>query len=704
MLVVLDDVGFGDLGCYGAEHNTAAIDALASSGVRFNNFHVTALCAPTRACLLTGRNAHAAGVGNIAEWGRPDHPSYRGWIRSDAPTLAEILRQESYSTLAVGKWHLSSIADQNAAGPFDHWPTRRGFDRWYGFHGSAVDHWHPELFENTSPVYPTKSDDYHLSQDLVDKSIDYVRDHLAAAGESPFFLYLAFGACHFPLHAPKENIERYIGKYEIGWDEIRARRFRRQKQIGVVPNNAALAPRNDDVPAWTELSEAQRQITARGQEVYAAFLEHTDQQIHRLIEFLKQEHQFDDTIFVVLSDNGASFGGPVEGRFDVRRVAYQNEPETISEWLKVLDKLGTDDSYAGYSRGWAQASNTPLKWYKADTYEGGIRTPIVMSWPNGRFACNRIATQYHHAIDLAPALLEMSNLAEPTAINDRSVLPMQGNSFAYALDHPDAATTKRVQYFETMGDRAIWADGWKAVTRHHFGDPFDQDSWELYRTASDFSETRNLANAEPERLQSLIDLWFSEANKYGVLPMDDDRHGLYKQSVPPPRLNYTFFKGMTRVDRMSMPDIYSYSSRFVADVSLSNGAANGVIVAAGDSAAGYDWYMDDGFLCFAYVYLRSDIKRVRSLERIPAGRHSLILSIDVDGEGAALVRLGVDSEIVGKTILQKMWPIQVVNSGLRCGENLHAPISRDYSGSFEFVNRLDRVRVSLRPGRNMSIA
>ena len=492
VIAVLDDIGFGDLGCYGAEHATSAIESLAETGVRFNNFHVTALCAPTRACLLTGRNAHAVGVGNIAEWGR-DHPGYHGWIRKDAATLAEYLRPDAYTTLATGKWHLSAIHDQNGSGPYDHWPVGRGFDRWYGFHGNAMDHWHPEMIENTVAAYPRKDPDYHLSTDLVDRSIDYIKDHLAATPENPFFLYLAFGACHFPLHAPADNIRRHRGRYDEGWDVIRQQRFERQQELGIIPDGTSLSPRNANVPAWSNLSKQQKNIAARGQEVYAAFLEHTDNQLGRLIDFLNTEHQFDDTILIVMSDNGAAGGGgSVEGILDVRRNAYY-EKETLAELAERFDALGSDDSYGMYSSGWAQAGNTPLKWYKADTYGGGTRAPLIVSWPNGNIGSGQINGQYHHVIDVVPSLFEMINKPALNTINSDSVLPIQGTSFAYSFDNPDAPTHKRVQYFETAGDRAIWVDGWKAVTRHIAGDGYESDVWELYHTELDFSEVDVLA-------------------------------------------------------------------------------------------------------------------------------------------------------------------------------------------------------------------
>ncbi|MDJ0938727.1 MAG: sulfatase-like hydrolase/transferase [Woeseiaceae bacterium] len=690
IVVVLDDVGFADLGCYGAEHRTPCIDGLAAGGTRFNNFHVTALCAPTRACLLTGRNAHAVGVGNIAEWGR-DHPGYRGWIRQDAMTLAEILKPGGYSTIATGKWHLSSLADQNGTGPFDHWPVRRGFDHWYGFHGNAIDHWHPEMFENTSAAYPEKTEDYHLSADLVDRSIHYVGDHLAASPDRPFFLYLAFGAMHFPLHAPIDDIRRYRGRYDAGWDVIRAERFRRQLELGIVPDGTEPAPRNPDVPAWTTLSDDQRLLAARGQEVYAAFVEHTDRQLERLVDFLKREQAFDDTILMVLSDNGAAYGGPIEGRLDVRRDAYLGAAP-IEEFLKDIDLFGSEASYPMYSRGWAQAGNSPLKWYKADTYEGGIRSPLVVSWPNGELPAGAINTQYHHAIDVVPTVLNMIDESMPKSFRGKSPLPVQGTSFAYTFDQPKAPTKKTVQYFETLGDRAIWADGWKAVARHTPG-TFEDDTWELYHAAEDFAETNNLADEHPRRLADLKMRWLEEAERYDVLPMDDDTLSLYQQSVPAPRATYVFYPGMTRLDRLSAPDIYSYDSQFKA--SVSGALANGVILAAGDSSCGYEWFLKDGHVHFGYVFTRNAVYTVRSDEPVPSDTRTLGVEIRKTGESSGMLTLTADGTAVAELELPSMWPIYAANAGIRCGENRHAPVTRDYEQPFVFDGRLERVVVDV---------
>ena len=693
VIVVLDDVGFGDLGCYGAEHRTAAIDSLARTGVRFNNFHVTALCAPTRACLLTGRNAHAVGVGNIAEWGR-DHPGYRGWIRKDVPTLAEALRPEGYTTLATGKWHLSAIHDQNGSGPYDHWPIGRGFDRWYGFHGNAMDHWHPEMFENTVASYPKKGLDYHLSSDLVDRSISYIEDHLSATPQNPFFLYLAFGACHFPLHAPADDVRRHRGHYDSGWDVIRGHRFNRQKEIGIIPSQAKLAPRNPNVPAWSDLSDGQRSVAVRGQEVYAAFLEHTDKQLARLFDFLKAENQFDDTITIVMSDNGAAGGGgSVEGMLDVRRVAYY-EKETLAELTRRFDLLGSDDSYGMYSSGWAQAGNTPLKWYKADTHGGGTRAPLVVNWPNGQIGAGRINGQYHHVIDIVPSVLEMINQPASTA-EKQSAVPVQGVSLAYTFDNPDAPGNKKLQYFETAGDRAIWMNGWKAVTKHTAGEAYENDVWELYHTERDFSEVDDLAPSNPHLLAKLVDLWHREAQRDSVLPMEDDLLALYEDVVPKPRRHYTFYPGMTRLDRLSAPDIYAYGGRLGAEVVLTNNRASGVIVASGDSGAGYELFMHDGRLVFVYVYTRFKRHTLRSPARIEPGSSVLGLQFAKTGESSAEVNMLVDDVNVASMQLPKVWQIYAPNSGIRCGENRHAPISREYDAPFVFDQKLVRVTVEL---------
>ncbi|MEE4212071.1 MAG: arylsulfatase [Parvularcula sp.] len=692
LMVILDDVGFADFGCYGSEIATPCIDRLAQQGVRFNEFHVTALCAPTRACLLSGRNAHAVGVGNIAEWGR-EYPGYRGWIRESVPILPEILRTADYNTFAIGKWHLSMVNDQDATGPFDHWPVHRGFDHWYGFHGSAVDHFYPELFRGTAQVYPERRDDYHLTEDLIDQTIGYIQDHLAAAPERPFFGYVALGACHFPVHAPQSYLEQQRGRYDRGWDVVRAERFARQKALGLIPSDTILPPTNPNAGTWDSLSDGEQRYALRTQEAYAAMLQHTDDQLQRLVDFLSAEGKLADTILMVMSDNGAAGVGPREGRHDVRRNA-SILPETTADRLKFIDQVGTFAFQGIYGPGWAQASNTPLKLYKGDTYNGGIKAPLIMAWGNGELAQGTIVPQYHHAIDMLPTLLELIDYPEgPGSAQEK---PLDGISMAYALDHPSQPTRKHVQYFETSGDRAIWRDGWKAVASHTPGTSFDEDRWELYHTATDFSEVNDLSKQYPALLASLIDLWDEEARRNDVLPLGDDLSAYYKGVLPHPREHYVFYPGGTRLNRLSAPDLAAFDFDLRAVMNLADEQGHGVLLAMGDSMAGYELVMDRGVPVFHYVYVRDQIHRLRSTKAVPKGQHILRLSgRHIAGGTECQITMLIDDLEVGTMNLPAMWPLGGTNAGMRCGENRGAPISLSYTGTGQFTRKLEKVEIAL---------
>jgi len=693
VIAVLDDVGFGDFGCYGSEVATPGFDTLAKNGVRYNNFHVTAVCAPTRACMLTGRNAHAVGVGNIAEWGRP-LPGYRGYIREDVTLLPEVLGDAGYSTLAIGKWHLSMVHDQDAMGPFDFWPTQRGFDHWYGFHGSAVDHFHPELFKNTAEVYADKSGDYHLTEDLVDQSINYVADHIATAPDRPFFMYLAFGACHFPFHAPKEYLEKYRGKYDAGWDGFRAARFDRQKELGIAPKESVMSPHGPNVPNWNDLSSDEKKFSARTMEAYAAMLDHTDAHFNRFVEFLRREDELDNTIIILMSDNGAPKGRHRAGAVDVRRVAYIND-ETVEHMASQIDKIGGEESSCTYSAGWSQLSNTPLKYHKGDTYEGGIRAPFIIHWPDGDIAAGAINNQYHHVTDLMPTLLEV--IGEPAPHEkDKLAEPFDGVSMAYGLGAPAAATTKTIQHYETAGDRAIWVDGWKAVALHQRGKAFEDDEWALYHAAEDFAETNNLADQHPERLEKMKALWRREAERNDVLPLDDDLDGLYAKIAPEPRAEYIFYPGATRLNRLSAPDIYGHDFEMVATVDLENSKANGIVLASGDSAAGYELVMHKGVLTFIYIFTRENRHEFKASRRVPAGRHKIGLRGRARSRDGKDLELFIGDETVGRMTLPQMWEVQALNAGIRCGQNHGAPIGFSYKGANEFDQGLEKVVVRLK--------
>ncbi len=692
VVAVLDDVGFGDLGCYGSEISTSCIDDLAANGVRYNNFHVTALCAPTRACLMTGRNAHAVGVGNIAEWGR-DLPGYKGYIRRDVKMLPEMLKDAGYNTLAVGKWHLSMVHDQDAMGPFDYWPTGRGFDHWYGFHGSAVDHWHPELFKNSAAVYPDKSNGYHLTEDLIDQSINYVTDHLVSSPDNPFFLYLAFGACHFPFHAPKQYMDKYRGRYDEGWDAIRERRLANQKIQGIAPGNAQLSPRGKDVPAWSDLPDIERRFSARTQEAFAAMLDHTDAQLSRLVDFLKERGQFENTILIVMSDNGAGKSRHRAGALDVRRVAYINN-ESVDVIASQIDKIGTEQSSSYYAAGWGHVGNTPLKHHKGDTYEGGIRAPLVVHWPAGRIAAGAVNNQYHHVSDLTPTFLEVIGAAA-SADGPKDATPLDGVSMAYGLLNPQAPTTKSIQHYETAGDRAIWVDGWKAVTKHQSGDAFEDDDWALFHASEDFAEINDLSDDHPDRLKRMAALWYKEAERNDVLPLDDDLDGLYAKIAPKPRAEYVFYPGATRINRLSAPDIHGFDFEISAYVDLRDNRANGVLLASGDSAAGYELVMRRGWLEFTYVFVRETVHVLKSTRRAGEGRRVVGLRGKKIDDGRTEISLYIGDDTVGQMTLPQMWEVQALNAGVRCGQNRGAPIGFSYKGANEFDQDLEKVVVRL---------
>jgi arylsulfatase len=636
---------------------------------------------------MTGQNAHRVGVGNIAEWGRP-LPGYRGYIREDVKLLPQMLSEAGYNTIAVGKWHLSMVNDQDAMGPFNHWPTGRGFQHWYGFHGSAVDHFHPELFRNHSQVHPEKQSDYHLTSDLVSQSIKYLQDHRVATPHKPFFLYLGLGACHFPFHAPDEKLARYRGRYRGGYDALRQPRFERQKSMQIVPEGARLTPRPTDIPGWDDLPLDERRFSERTMEAFAGMLDHADSELQRLVDALNTLGELDNTILMVMSDNGAGGGYHRAGALDVRRIAYI-EPETVAEKMAGLELVGTERSSTLYSTGWSFLGNTPLKRRKGDTYAGGTRSPLIVHWPAGELASNTINSQYHHVTDVVPTLLEMANIETSVAE------PLDGTSMAYTFDQPFAPTRKSVQHFETAGDRAIWADGWKAVTVHRVGDRFEDDQWALYRADQDFSEAIDLAEREPEKLAELIALWDREAASNNVLPLDDDLDGLYAKVAPRPRSLYEFFPGQTRFNRLTAPDIYRYNFTISVALELPTASASGVILASGDSAAGYELFMSEGHLHFVYVYTRGRVHRFSTRERLESGQRRIEVDGSVNGEGTGELMFSIDGRRVGGLSLPSMWKVEALNAGIRCAENRGAPISFDYRGTYPFQGSFDKVEVSL---------
>ncbi len=556
MFIVLDDLGYAQLGCYsglGGRIRTPHLDALAADGLRYRNFHTTALCSPTRAALLTGRNHHSVGAGVIMERAT-GFPGYNGRLPHDSAMVPKVLGQHGYATYCLGKWHLTPDEHNGPTGPFDRWPLGHGFQRFYGFLPGETDQWHPDLWADNHRVDPPATDSsgnsYHLSVDLADTAITWLDEHHTIDPSRPFFLHFATGAPHSPHHAPQGLIDSYAGMFDDGWDAIRDETFAHQLELGVVPPGTDLPPRNQGVRAWDTLSDSEQRVYARQMEVYAAFVEHTDTQVGRILDHLRATDVFDDTLIFFLSDNGASAEGGAHGLLS--EITYFNGlTETLDDMVDALDQWGGPTTYPHYAAGWAYAGSTPQKWYKSFVHEGGTRDPMIVSWPN-RIAPSQngnIRDQFHHVVDIAATIYELIGIEPPSSVNGIAQRELEGTSLAYTFDEPDTPTRKDRQYFEMFAHRAIWKDGWKAVTMHpargaalRIGDPdleirmgrFDEDVWELYHLADDFSEANDLAAAHPDKLAELQPQWWEDARRFNVLPLDD-RVVERSAEAPPPR-------------------------------------------------------------------------------------------------------------------------------------------------------------------------
>ncbi|MBC7505756.1 MAG: arylsulfatase [Sandarakinorhabdus sp.] len=695
VFVVLDDVGFSDLGCYGSEIATPRMDQLAAKGAAYSNFHVTSMCSPTRASLLTGRNSHSVGVGIIAEWSS-GYPGYSGQVAREAAMIPQVLHQHAYSSYAIGKWHLTNIADYGSAGPHDNWPLGKGFNRWYGFHGALTDQWNPELCVDNRPIQLEKSQDYHLSTDLVDHAIGDVRDHLSSGVGRPFFLYLAFGACHWPHHVPKEYIERYAGRYDKGWDAIRDERLKKQVALGMVPEGTTLAPLNPDVKPWSQHSENERALFARLQETYAGFLEHTDMEIGRLVDYLASVGQLDNTLIVLLSDNGASAEGGPTGAIHLRKhMVY--EKETADSMQPFMDRIGSEMAYNHYPTGWAQVSNTPLKWYKKHVHGGGVRAPLIMHWPGHIEQPGKIRHQFHHVIDIAPTVYDILGVEAPKQFEGVEQLPVHGLPMTYSFKSASAPTRKESQIFELLGDRAIWHRGWKAVAHHTKGNDFERDTWELYNLEDDFAEINDLASAQPAKLAEMLELWWQQAKDFNVLPLDDrDWERAAERLKMMPTLSYELHGSMSRIDRLTSPDITDRSYRLTASFDVpEHGPLEGVVIAWGSHFGGFALYLKDGKAHYEYVYSESVTHRIAADWRPAKGHARLELLVTRTGKSAVRTSLSANGHELGSVAIRKTWPTHGTTAGLNCGQDAGAPVTYSYEAPFRFTGGDLRVAVQL---------
>jgi arylsulfatase len=696
VMVVFDDVGFSDFGCYGSEIATPNIDALAAAGLRYTNFHTTALCSPTRACLLTGRNHHSVGMAGLSDWDQ-GYPGARGRIAKSAGTLAEMLRGQGYNTFAVGKWHLTPMAEISAAGPYEQWPTQRGFDRFYGFMAGETNQWHPELTQDNHAIQAPDRPGYHLTEDLVDRAIGYLRDQTALAPDRPFFLYLALGACHAPHHVPREFVERWVPVFEKGWDRTREDRLARQHAMGIVPPDTRLPPRNDRVRAWEELSSDERRLAVRLQAAYAGMLEHSDLHLGRLFGFLDQIGRRRDTLVALLSDNGASQEGSPIGTVNAMRY-FNAVRDELGYNLEHVDAIGEPHLNNNYPLGWAMAGNTPLKRYKQTTHGGGVRDPLILSWPARIRETGGVRPQFHHASDLAPTILELAKIEPPIEIGGVAQQPIEGVSLAYSFERADAPSAKHTQHFEMLGHRGIWHEGWKAVAHHRPGTSFDEDRWELYHLESDFSETRDLAKEKPEKLAEMIERWWVEAGRHQVLPLRDPLAALWTSRNPHGnrvRRRFVLYPGMDRVPTDAAPDIRNRSYAISAEVEIPRGGAQGVIVAHGDWCSGYALYLKEGHLVHDYNFVGTHHVVTSDLPLAP-GRHALRYEMRRTGPFAGEGTLSVDDQIVGKVDVPRTHAGIVSMIGLEVGR-APAPAVSDFVAPFPFTGTIERVTFELGP-------
>lgn len=693
LVVLFDDVGFSDLGCYGSEIATPTIDRLAASGIRYSGFHTTAMCSTTRAALLTGRNHHNVGVGCLANFDA-GLPGYRGKISREAGTLAELLDPHGYRCYLTGKWHVTPLTETGATGPYDGWPLQRGFHRFYGFLDAETDQYAPELVYDNHHVDPpgTFEDGYHLSADLADKTVEFLRDHRFGVPDEPWLAWLAFGACHAPHQAPRDLIDRYEDVFSRGWDVARQERLARQVRMGLVPSGTELPPRNERVQAWENHSADEQRVFARLQAAYAAMLHHADQQLAKVVAFLEETAQLDDTMVLVLSDNGASQEGGPSG-FVNAMGPFNAQPEPIEAKLAALDSVGGPGTHSNFPWGWAMAANTPLRRYKQNTHGGGIRDPLVVSWPAGIRSRGEVRHQFCHAVDVVPTILDVLGAEPPAEVRGVPQLAMDGASMRSTFDDAEAPPPKDVQYFEMFGHRGIWKDGWKAVAYHPPGTPFEDDTWELYRLDEDFAENHDRAAAEPGRLEELQAEWWRQAEDNKVLPLDDrfaERFAENAERHRAGRTHYELWAGLGHVPTDAAPDLRSRSYTITVEI-LEPG--DGVLVAHGDETSGYSLHVQDGHVVHDLsVGGHHDV--VRATRPLPDGPCTVTFRLERGetflGRAPGRGTISVDGEECGSFETDGIFVVTISWSGLDVGRDRASPVGA-YEAPNEFTGRIRRV-------------
>lgn len=714
LVILIDDIGFGHSSAFGGPINMPTLDKLAASGLKYNRFHTTALCSPTRTALLTGYNHHSNNAGAIMEVATA-FPGNTGIRPQTITPVAEVLRMNGFSTAAFGKYHETPPWEGSVSGPYDRWPTGSGFDKFYGFIGGETNQWHPMVYDGVTRVYPNVDDpNYHFTTDMTNQALAWMNTQQSLTPDKPFYLYFATGATHAPHHAPKEYIEKYKGKFAMGWDKLREETLERQKQLGVVPQNTVLAPKPADIKDWDKLTPDEKRLFEKQMEVFAGFAEHTDHEIGRLIAALEERGELDNTlIFYIVGDNGSSAEGGMIGMFN-ENTYFNAVQETLDMQLSRIDELGTEHTYNHFAAGWAVAGNTPFTWTKqvASNF-GGTRNGMVIHWPAGIQSRNEVRSQFHHVIDVAPTIYEATDVPAPRMVNGIEQRPIEGVSMVYSFDNATAPDTRKTQYFEMIGNRAIYHDGWYAGTIHKAPwepaprRPLAEDIWELYNVNEDFSQANNLAEQNPEKLEELKKLFMDEAVKYNVLPIDDrsierlDPSIAGRPDLMNGRTKLTLYEGAKGIPENAFINIKNTSLTISADIEVKTNAS-GVIVCQGGDFGGWTFYMMDGKPSYTYNWVGLEIYTITSTQKIAAGKHTLKFDFAHEGGrgGGGTGTIYLDDNKIGEgKITHTNSNTFGIDESADVGTDENTPVFLGYKGKEKFNGRIDKVTIETFPGK-----
>ncbi len=710
VIVLIDDIGFGHPATFGGPISMPTLDRLAGSGLRYNRFHTTALCSPTRTALLTGRNHHINNAGAIMELATA-FPGNTGVRPNSVTPLAEILRLNGYSTAAFGKYHETPPWEASVSGPFDRWPTRSGFDKFYGFIGGETNQWAPAIYDGVTRVEPPDDPNYHFTTDMTNQAIAWANFQHALTPDKPIYMYFATGATHAPHHVPKEWIAKYKGKFDAGWDVLREHTLARQIELGVVPAGTKLTARPEQIPAWDSLTPDQKRLFARQMETFAGFAAHTDHEIGRLVKALEDNGELDNTLFFyIVGDNGSSAEGGPDGSYN-EILALNGIVSDVSSQLAHIDEWGGPSTFPHFSIGWAHAGNTPFQWTKqVASHFGGTRNPLVVHWPNGIKAKGEVRSQFSHVIDVAPTVLEAAGLPEPVSVDGTKQYPMDGVSMAHTFDDATAKDRHTTQYFEMFGNRAIYHDGWVAATRHSIpwlmaeNPPFSEDKWELYNVNEDFSQANDLAAQNPGKLKELQALFTKEAIRNHVYPLDDRRSERFNAEIAGrpdligDRASLTLHEGMQGITENAFINIKGKSHTITADIEVPSGGGEGVIIAQAGRFGGWSLYMKGGRAHEVYNFGGLQRWTVSSPQTLSPGRHTIAYDFVYDGGkpgSGGLSKLSVDGKPVGEVRVERTMPFAYsADEGVDVGRDNETPVTEAYrEGHNKFNGRIVKVTV-----------